>query len=145
MNKTRLYFSIAIFFLLAFSSCQNKSNFKKTQKFYKKHQPDGDFSKFYKIVIINELGNCINCNNKFALQMADSINNPNILFIVSATGARVDISSYINKEQDNIIWDTKLEFNTLEIAKTCAMIDVLNDFQITEVVPEKVSNTITIR
>lgn len=134
MNNKTFYYTLPILFacLLAFS-CNKKSDVEKIREYYYSNKPDGNFENFHKVVIINELGNCINCNNKFALQMSDSINNEEILFIVSCSGAKVDISPYLDKNQNNIIVDRLAKFDLLQISNACAIVDVENNYKITEI------------
>lgn len=139
MNNKYSVLVILLICTLSFS-CKQKSDIEKIQDYYLVHKPDGKFEKYRKIIIINELGNCINCNNRFSLQMSYSINNQSILFIVSGMGSKVDISPYINILQENIIWDTKSEFDQLKITKACAIIDIDigRNTKITEILPENV-------
>ncbi len=74
----------------------------------------------------------MNCNNSFATIMADSLDVEDILFIVSCDGCKVDISPYIEIDRENVIWDKNLDFNELEIVKTCAVIDFKDSLYINE-------------
>lgn len=116
MSRINL-FIIFILFLTGevFVSCNSENPSLKVKAFYKERYPHSDFLKFNEIVLINDLGDCLNCNNAFARLMEDSTENNHILFIVSSAGAKVDISGYINKDKNNIIWDKTSEFNQFKI------------------------------
>lgn len=90
--------------------------------FYKHHVPDGDFDRFDRVVIINELGTCKNCNSLFAQRQLADIDNDSVLFIVSSQGARIDISGYVEEPRDNVIWDTTNLFNRFHIVDFCMVL-----------------------
>lgn len=141
MNKKTFYHTISVLLIcLLVFSCNKKSDLEKVQEYYYSNKPDGKFENFRKVIILNELGNCINCNNKFALQMSDSINSKEILFIVSCSGAKVDISPYLDKHQDNIIVDRQTRFDLLQITKACAIINLDTQYKITEISTENTCN-----
>jgi hypothetical protein len=141
MNKKTFYHTISVLLIcLLVFSCNKKSDIEKVREYYYSNKPDGKFENFRKVIIINELGSCINCNNKFALQMSDSINNKEILFIVSCSGAKVDILPYLDKHQDNIIVDRQARFDLLQITKACAIINLGKQYKITEISTGNICN-----
>lgn len=118
----------SIFLLIIVSailgSCNRKaaSEAEKIKSFYYQCVPDGDFGRFSRVVIINELGTCMNCNNRFASCQYADIDNDSVLYIVSSQGARIDISKYTDSARSNVVWDTMFLFNDLGISDTCTVI-----------------------
>lgn len=131
------YFWTGLFLALLFGACTQKQtgDVDKIRAYYLEHRPgsEKEFEQFRKIVIVRENGgSCMNCNDMFARHMADSIDNPQILFIVSAMGNKMDISAYIDRERKNVIWDNLLKFDKLNISETCAVIDLSQNNRKTE-------------
>lgn len=135
-----------IFFVLTLGSCSEPTQYEKIKSFYEENKTtDGqDFEVFSKIVIINEKGNCISCNNSFAKQMERYLDDSQTLFIVSGPGLKVDISGFIHSENLNVIWDQNEEFNKLKISKSCALIELKNNeiHQINEITLDKLNDDI---
>ena len=125
MNKL-ISLTIALMFL---ASCTESikeirlSDYQKIESFYKKHKY-ADFNAFKFVIIINDEGDCLNCNNMFAKTISKSIDNNKLLFIVSESGAKVDISAYIDNSKKNVIWDTKSEFDKLNLVKRCTIFEL---------------------
>ncbi len=130
--KNKIYFGIIVFISIVLLGCTDNFEKESIVKFYEEHCPSGNIYNYRKIVVINDLGGCMNCNNSFATIMADSLDVEDILFIVSCDGCKVDISPYIEIDRENVIWDKNLDFNELEIVKTCAVIDFKDSLYINE-------------
>lgn len=114
-----------VLLLFILSSCYKPSNYEKIESFY--HQfKNGDFNQFKRVIVINEGGTCLNCNNIFARSQVQKVNDPANLFIVSAQGTRVDISAYISKNAPNLIMDYKNEFSHLNLVKGCTIFELEN-------------------
>ncbi len=129
--KNRLYISFIIFFCIILFGCSSSEK-EKIINFYEKHRKSGNVYNYRKIVVINDLGVCMNCNNNFAAMMSDSLDVKDILFIISCDGSKVDISSYIGIDRENVIWDKNLDFNDLKIVNNCAVIDFKDSLRISE-------------
>lgn len=114
-----------LFFLLLVSSCSTPDAYEKIEAFYHRFKNE-NFERFSRIIVINEDGTCLNCNNLFAKSQAGNLSKDSILFIVSGYGTKVDISAYIDKNSPNLILDPKNEFQQLNLQKGCAIIEVEN-------------------
>jgi hypothetical protein len=115
--------SLLLFLALLVSNCSyNITDEEKLESFYTLHKPEGEFSKFNKVVVINELGGCLNCTSMFVNEIKDSTFKTNILFIVSSSGAKVDISPFIDSTKSNIIWDSNSDFDEFDILKKSGVI-----------------------
>lgn len=116
---------LILFLLLVHYSCSSPvDNSSVIRSFYETMKPNGRYSDFKQIIIINENGNCINCNNKFSREMSALLSDSTKLFIVSGTGAKVDFSYYLDINQDNLIVDSAFIFKKYDIAKSCMIIDL---------------------
>ena len=131
-NKKHLIFSymkvinsLLILLLLITGSCAKPSNFEKIESFYLQFKK-GDFNQFKRVIVINEEGTCINCNNLFARSQAKQVDETTNLFIVSGQGTRVDISAYISKNAPNLIVDYRNEFSRLDLVKGCTIFELEN-------------------
>jgi len=119
--------SIILFGLIVFS-CKDSN----TSKAYLKindflSSKDVNINDYKSIVVINEKGTCLNCNNKFAKTMEQYINKDSVVFIISTTGTLVDISGYLEKENNkNIITDFSNEFLNLDLVDHCSIINLKN-------------------
>ncbi len=106
-------------------SCKNEviSNYAKIDKFLstKYHKK---INKYDYLIIINEQGNCLNCNNNFSKSVSKHIKSDNVLYIISTQGFNVDISPYVNKNHSNVLFDYDNEFSKLNLVKKCAIIDL---------------------
>lgn len=117
--------SLLILLLLIAGSCTQQSNFEKIERFYYQFKK-GDFNQFKRVIVINEEGTCINCNNLFAQSQAQQVDETTNLFIVSGQGTRVDISAYISKNAPNLIMDYKNEFSRLDLVRGCTIFELEN-------------------
>lgn len=99
--------------------------------FYFEETQKDDFSKYRRVVIINENGTCLNCNNAFAQAHAKNIADDSTLFIVSSEGAMVDISPYISRQRPNVIWDTFYAFESLLTMNQCAILELNPEVDLT--------------
>ncbi len=136
MNRRFFIIVLLLAICSVFSACKEETDLDKIQKYYNAQKVDGNFDNFSKIIVINEKGTCMSCNSRFAKKMAGKLNDTSILFIVSSAGAMIDISSYLNKEQDNFIWDPKKEFDKLNIMQSSGIIEIdktTDSLKITEV------------
>lgn len=117
--------SLLILLILVTGSCSKQTNYEKIERFYLQFK-QGDFSRFKKVIVINEEGTCLNCNNIFARNQAEKVDETTYLFIVSGQGTRVDISAYISKNAPNLIVDYTNEFSRLNLVKGCAIFELKN-------------------
>lgn len=139
MNKL-----IACYILALLVSCSNSvqgpssktekpSEYAQIKQFYSTHK-SGNFDKFQRIIVINEEGTCINCNNSFSKAMGRHIKKEEILFILSGNGTKVDMSAYVEQNQKNIILDFNNDFGKLNIVKQCAIIDIDSNHEISKTI-----------
>lgn len=117
-----------LFLLLLISSCSNPKppdQYEKIEAFYTQFKK-GNLDQYTRIIVINEDGTCLNCNNLFAKNQAGNLSGDSILFIVSGYGTKVDISAYVGKNAPNLILDPENEFRKLNLQKNCAIIELEN-------------------
>jgi len=120
----RLILPFCILFLHACSSNQ-ESNFAKIENFIQHHGITEPLSKFKKLIIINDKGTCIQCNNDFSKMISTNLNDKTTLFIISQDGTKVNISAFLDsKNSENLILDFKEEFSKLNIVDGCAIIEI---------------------
>lgn len=127
MNKSIVILIIG----LIFSSCDEavvkpKTDFERLEQFCSVQGLVKSLSDYYLVVVINDDGNCLNCNNIFADKMSDRINEENVLFILSEDGTKVDISTYIDSQSENVIWDMNGDFDKLNLVNSCSLIELEN-------------------
>ncbi|WP_343603703.1 hypothetical protein [Fluviicola sp.] len=119
--------SVILLLLLLLNSCSEPqlSTYEQIESFYHRFK-EGNFERFSRIIVINEEGTCINCNNLFARNQAENLSKDSVLFIVSGYGTMVDISAYVDKSSPNLILDPKNEFQKLNLKKGCSIIEIAN-------------------
>ena len=109
MNK---HLTILLLILLL-ASCKQQNDYQKIISLL--DEKNIQITNYKQLVAINTLGDCLNCNNTFSLEMSAYLEQDSTLFIVSTPGAKIDISPYLKKESSNIILDFRKEFNKLNI------------------------------
>jgi len=114
--------SLLLVFILFYSCINKTTNYDKIQTFIK-DRFDKDLNTYDYLIVINEQGDCLNCNNKFSLALSKYLNNNNVLYLVSTPGFNIDVSPYIKKDHSNVLLDYKNEFSKLDLVKRCAIID----------------------
>ena len=109
MNK---HLTILLLILLL-ASCKQQNDYQKIISLL--DEKNIQITNYKQLVAINTLGDCLNCNKTFSLEMSAYLEQDSTLFIVSTPGAKIDISPYLKKESSNIILDFRKEFNKLNI------------------------------
>lgn len=131
--------SLLLCLMLFFFSCtvgpEDKSDL--IRDFYMKAKPEGSFDNFEKVIVISEKTTCLNCTNWFATKLADSLEIPETLYVVSGTGAKIDISPYIDEEQDNLILDFNSHFDKTRILDGSGII-YLDDGKVVSTVTDRI-------
>lgn len=94
------------------------------RNFYYEHGHDTNFSSFRKVILLNELGTCMNCNNGFCLNHQDEVSDESVLFIISSYGQKIDISNYVLQQHNNVIWDSTGNLNKLLPLNKCEIINL---------------------
>jgi len=131
--------SRVLFFLIFLNSCNNKvTNYEKIQIFIK-NKFNKDLKSYDYLIVINEQGDCLNCNNKFSVTLSKYLDNNNVLYLVSTPGFNIDVSPYIKKDYLNVLLDYENEFSKLNLVKKCAIID-LGEQKIDTIIQVDVSN-----
>lgn len=119
MNRF-LTFIISSFVIFACSVSQ--SDEEKLERFVKTVDSSINLQDFTKIIIIHENDGCPTCINLFANEHIEQLTKQKTLFIISASGAKVDISSFIEHDRENVIWDSNMDFQQLGILKNSGII-----------------------
>ncbi len=120
--------SLIFFFVLLMTSCSSSDStntYQRIENFYRQFKT-GNLDQYKQIIVINEDGTCLNCNNLFAKNQADALSRDSVLFIVSGYGTKIDISAYIGKNTSNLILDPGNEFGKLNLQKGCSIINLEN-------------------
>ena len=139
-----LIFRFIVFCLLpislGMSACGETTDFKKIEAFLLAHDHQTNLEEYDYLLIINEGGKCLNCNDVFARVMAKFKTNNNILYIVSGEGVMIDISAYLfDSSATNIILDEAQTFSDLNLVNQCAII-ALDDQQIDTIIEINLEN-----
>ena len=109
--------------IILLNSCNHKvTNYEKIETFIKKNF-NKDLNGYDYLIVINEQGDCLNCNNKFSVTLSKYLDNNNVLYLVSTPGFNIDVSPYIKKDHSNVLLDYNNEFSKLDLVKKCAIID----------------------
>lgn len=118
--------STLLFLILVFTACdEGDKEYNQIVDFFDANYKGLTISSYDCIVVINEEGECMTCNNTFSLAMSNFIDNDNILFLISSAGGTIDISNYLaDKERDNIALDFGRKFADLELIDHCAIINL---------------------
>lgn len=56
--------------------------------------------------------------------MSADVQNNKVLFILSGSGTKIDISAYANNESENVLMDYTSEFKKLDIVHQCAVLKI---------------------
>lgn len=116
---------IFFLFMLLIQGCDTHTpyDYERIDTFLKTEYNFHHFSEYDRLIIINELGDCINCNNTFAKSVASKTDNEKLLFLISTPGTRVDISGFLSHEYENVLYDFHNNFSNLELVSHCAIIN----------------------
>ena len=118
MNRFYLFL-----FSFLFLGCSTPTTYDQINQFLKTENST-DIKDFDHLVVINEMGGCITCSNRFAELMEEHIDNKSILFLICSSGSKIDVSAYLNREVDNIVYDFRNKFATLNIVNHCSIISL---------------------
>lgn len=119
MKKTYILFLGITNFLLA---CSANTKYDVLKTYIQDTFHDVQLDNYEYIVVINELGECLNCNNSFSKGMSKYLSNERVLFLITSLGARVDISDYLHQKNKNILRDFNSKFNDLINVNHCAIL-----------------------
>jgi len=138
MSKSLIYIML---FVLVFFSCASpqKSDYEKINNYLRTVHNYHELQLYKNIVVINESGTCMNCNNSFSKSMTKNIENDNVLFLICSPGRKVDISGYLDTEKSNILFDFHNKFGKLNLVNHCAIIK-LEDKKIDTIIEIDVNN-----
>lgn len=123
MNKSVNIIGISFLLLLLVTCSKLPNRYDQIDAFLKKELNFQDLDKYQKIVVVNELGDCMNCNNSFVEKVALLKSDTTLLFLISTPGSRVDITPFIEK-QDNILHDPYGNFEQVDLVRSCAIIEL---------------------
>jgi len=116
-----LFFSL----ILSLIGCKEESDYDRLSVFLEQEFNFGELDNYEYLIVVNEMGNCLNCNDAFAKVMSNFKENSKILYVVSGQGLLVDISYYIfSEDQSNILIDPSNKFAKLNLVNKCAVISI---------------------
>ena len=130
-----------LFCFILLTNCvseKKSSNYQKLVNFCNENELN-NIEKYHSVIVINEEGNCINCNNSFAKFQSKFLDQEDFLFIVSGYGTKVDISGYVDKSSENLILDPKNKVGDLGLVSSCAFIEIVNSDSL-KITPVNLSN-----
>lgn len=122
MNKIQYFFLVCQLFLIY--SCSYKDSEYDKMKEFLSQKYDVELKDYDYLVVINEQGDCMNCNNLFSKAISSAIVNHNVLYLISSPGTNIDISPYLKYEYNNILLDFGNHFSELQIVDKCAIIEL---------------------
>lgn len=122
MNKLQSLFFLLLFVLAACQTEETKDD--KLSAFFERQYSLTNLEQYAKVIVVNEMGHCMDCNNTFSETVSRYTDNSAYLFLVSTPGMVIDISEFLKQEQANILYDSNATFNDLEIITNCAIIDL---------------------
>lgn len=137
MNKISIY---TLTFLLCFS-CSNMKSYDKIDAFLKTELDYSELKNKEFLIVLNEMGSCLNCNNAFSKYMAKYIDSEKVLFLICSSGSRIDISMYINSEENHILYDMRNKFSELELINQSGIFKLKNG-EIDTIIKISVDNVI---
>lgn len=123
MNKISIY----ILGLFLIFSCSKVKDYEKIDSFLKSELNYKDLKDKEFLIVINEMGSCINCNNAFSKYMAKYIDSEKVLFLICSSGSRIDISMYINSEENHILYDMYNKFSGLNLINQSGIFKLKNE------------------
>lgn len=130
MNKLYLFL-----LFLPFLGCKETTSTYEQINQFLKTENNIELKSFDHLVVINEMGGCLTCSARFSELMTEHIKNKSILFLICSSGIKIDISAYINQEADNIVYDFRNKF---------ASLNIINHGSIISLVGEKIDTIIAI-
>jgi hypothetical protein len=118
--------SLLFFYGFILLSCSDvkttETYFSELDTYFKNNHNFDSLSFYHYLVVINEQGDCLNCNNKFSKAMAKNVSDKNVLFLIATSGINVDISPYLGKEEEkNILFDLNNDFKKLNLINHSAI------------------------
>ena len=124
MNKV----SVLSIFIGLFVSCtgNKETNYERIDSFLQSAYDGKSLNNYDYMIVINEEGDCLNCNKSFTKRIANYTEYENTLFLICTPGSNVDISSYIAEEKDNILLDYHNKFSDLNLTDHCAIFELKN-------------------
>lgn len=130
-----------IFLFFSFYSCGNKelSTYDQIEYFFNENYQFNHLNEYNYLVVINEKGDCMNCNNSFSLAMSKNIKKSNVLFLISSPGYSIDISSYTKDKKHNVFYDYREKFNELNLINHSAIF-IFNNNKVDSIIQINSSN-----
>jgi len=123
---SELVICISIFFSCANHSAKTPENqYKVLEKYFTVTHNYSLGKDIRAIAVLSEQG-CPGCNITFEDVFSRQINNPDLLFIITASGNSVDISKYIKSQAGNIFYDSKGDISELFNLKGSSIISVFD-------------------
>lgn len=91
--------------MLIISSCANKSDYQKLCDYFTEVH-EYNIEKNTKVVFVITENNCPGCNKGFAQLTDNYLHSDSAVFLITATGGRLDISGY-DATQSNVFFDNR--------------------------------------
>lgn len=141
--KNKILFLLCFFVMACSTVSQKKDEFTELKTYFNKKHHLNNLNSYNNLIVINDQGDCLNCNNKFSKAMAKNLDDSKNLFLIATSGTNVDISPYLDKEQDNnVVFDFANSFSKLNLINHSAIIKLGNQ-KIDSIIEIDVSNVDT--
>tara|TARA_R110002050_G_scaffold264525_1_gene405381 strand:- start:3323 stop:3760 length:438 start_codon:yes stop_codon:yes gene_type:complete len=113
-----------IIIIISFVGCNVKKDtmYSLLENFILKEYNVDNLNDYDNVVVVTDEGSCIECNRAFSKLMGSVVNRPDILFIISTSGSKIDISYYLEFTTENVIVDRESKFSDLGLVKSSAII-----------------------
>lgn len=105
-----------------FAACSPPTDYDLVEYYFESLANPVKLSDYDYLVVVNEKGTCLTCNNTFAKVMAKYIGHHKTLFLISSEGVLLDISGFFNPDSNNVVFDPIGRFNRLGIVSRCAIV-----------------------
>ena len=118
--KQFIPFLMFLSFMLAISGCSNKNDYQKLSDYFTKTH-GYNIEENTRVVFVITENNCPGCNKGFAQLTDNYLNSDSAVFLITATGGRLDISEY-DSTQSNVFFDNRKNQYEYDFCETTSAI-----------------------
>lgn len=127
-NGAIKHFLILLIFLSACIEQQKQvfNDYAQFYAFFSKYNFSAFNQNTTSILLLDEIG-CLSCIESYANLIANYVNYKNTVIVITATGARLDISAFLGDTANNIFFDDRQEFKKMTSLKNSSAIFFHNE------------------